>query len=352
MPGVVVGGPIGWSLDRDEDGNRTYKLVHQVKVTAGDGPYHAMDASGLPATGSVWNFGDEVDLWAWCTAEMRVTPEGTDGREPHEYYRVEQKFSTKGKPGQRCQDTQVEDPLQEPPKIGGNFAQSQIEAVFDKDGTRIANVAREQIRGEQVKFYSSFPTVRVEINSLMLHMDLWAPMIQTVNDRALWGLPARFVRLDAVSWERKMYGTCCFYYTLAYDFVIDWSSKDADGSLIGWDRSVAEEGNYCLDGSWGKDGSVEGKWVLKNTAYTGCPALSGGEGGTNKAFYTRYRDKSGSYSTVILDENGLPASSADENIWWITEDGLHTGMCGQAANKLIQYYGESNFTLLGIPSSL
>ena len=51
-------GRIDWSMDRDKEGHREYKLTTRVKTTAvTDGPYTVMNAAGLPSVGSVWAFG-------------------------------------------------------------------------------------------------------------------------------------------------------------------------------------------------------------------------------------------------------------------------------------------------------
>jgi hypothetical protein len=72
-------GPIGTGirLAIDEDGFRTYVVPFKIQVDPStDGPYTALSASGLPATGSTWNalFSGESDTHAWCRPTREVTP--------------------------------------------------------------------------------------------------------------------------------------------------------------------------------------------------------------------------------------------------------------------------------------
>ena len=65
----VVGGPIKWSLKRDDDTEREYEATYRVNVNlaAGEGAYCASNASGLPAIGSAWYFSVlENGAWAFC----------------------------------------------------------------------------------------------------------------------------------------------------------------------------------------------------------------------------------------------------------------------------------------------
>ena len=129
-------GPHRWSGSRDAEGYREWTLQsHVVTTDPNDGPALAMQTPGLPIPGSIWNFGNDIDVWAWCRWDCTVEPylEG----EPNLDFMVTNRFSTKppgvgggagaggrggggagGSPSDNkrsgCRDFQFEDPLTEP----------------------------------------------------------------------------------------------------------------------------------------------------------------------------------------------------------------------------------------------
>ncbi len=161
---IYNGGLRVWDGGRDDQGFREFNITNLVKTTdVMDGPYTVMGAAGLPLIGSTWNFGNDVDVWAFCQPYMKVSrhkqiPEGEKGL----LWEVSQKFSTK--PISRCQDTVVEDPLLEPQKVSGNFGKYTIEAVYDRFGNLIKSSSHEQIQGRQVEFDNNKPSVVVQQN--------------------------------------------------------------------------------------------------------------------------------------------------------------------------------------------
>ena len=72
---AFIRGPSSWSLQRDERGYRTYKLIVKVGTTdTSDGPYTVFNTPGLYLPGAAWNIGNDFDSWVWCTPEMSVSP--------------------------------------------------------------------------------------------------------------------------------------------------------------------------------------------------------------------------------------------------------------------------------------
>lgn len=288
------------SLDRDDDGHRTLNATYLVRALVTEGPLTVMAASGLPATGSTWNGASkftESDAWMFCTPYCKVSPQVTD--EETTAWLVEKRFTTN--PTKRCQDAAIENPLSEPDRIGGSFVKYTREATLDRFGKRITNSAFEQFRGASVERDYNRPTVSIEKNLATLPLSTFAPMIDTLNDATLWGLPARCIKLSNVSWTRKVYGTCTYYYTVGYEFDIDNNT---------FDRDVLDEGTRHL--------------------------APGGSVG-NPRHYVAYRDPVlGDAGRCILDGSG----------------GLWDGTTGSAGEIHIEFYAESNFLTLGIPSSL
>jgi len=125
-------------------------------------------------------------------------------------------------------------------------------------------------------------------------------MVDTLNDRPLWGLEARKIKLSNVSWERLLYGTCTFYYKVTYEFDI---RMDDDG----FDRKLIDEGTKELK--------------------------PGGDPNDPRDFQV-YKDGNGENTRVLLDGAGK-ALTAEADPFEID----------------LKYYKESNFGLLGLPTS-
>lgn len=289
-------GRIHWDVKRDKDGHRDYSLRWLVESTdPDDGPATILAAAGLATVGSTWSYGNDVDSWAFCLPEASCTP--VVEKEKGQYWFVDQTFSTK--PMRRCNTTDIENPLSEPDRLSGSFLKENRSAAFDKNGDPILTSSLEWVRGEHTKRSFNQPTVKIERNVLTNPLSTFAPMVDTVNDATLWGMPKRSVKLANVSWARKLYGVCTYYYVVTYDFVIDYGT---------FDRYVLDEGTKVL-------------------------ACGGNK--NNPQHFVQYKDINGENSYVILDGNGEP---------W---DG--TGTPGKV---FIEFYDESNFLLLGIPTSL
>jgi len=316
MAGILINGQRSWQMDRDQDGHRTYRISHHVLtdgvfVVTGtavdptplgvvDGPFIVMNTPGLPVVGSSWAFDNDLDPFAYCWPTMTVRILQERKGDPANRWIVEQIFSTKSIT--RCQDTSVESPLDEPDKVSGSFVKFTREAISDKDGDPILNSAHEPIRGPTVEIDDNRPTVRIEKNVSVLPLETFSEFVDTLNDSELWGLPARSVKLSNVSWERKLFGVCFFYYTVIYEFDIDFTT---------FDRTILDEGNVTL-----KEGGTQ----------------------SDPRDYNQYKDaEQGENRRVVLDGAG--------DAWDGTDD---PGPGGQ----VIQFYEENNFFLLDIPDTL
>ncbi len=310
MVAILIPGQRRWSVGRDDEGHREYRIVHRVRASTIDGPQVVLLTPGLPLVGSPWAFDNDFDPWAMCFPFMRIETEVRD--EPNTIWRVEQKFSTK--PLFRCQDIPIEDPLLEPADISGSFVKYTKEVTEDKDGNKIKSSSHEMIRGPQVEFDFNRSSVTISQNVSLLELDVFTPMVDTVNDAVLWGLGARQIKLSNVSWERKVLGSCGFYYTRSLEFDIDATT---------FDRNIVDEGTKVLSGHWEEAG-----WTLDNID-------GGAPDKTNPQHFNRYKDRNDENSRVMLDGNGEPLAVGATPI-----------------EIPLDYYGESNFLLLGIPTTL
>jgi hypothetical protein len=295
MSAVVVG-RLNWSMDRDKEGHRTYKVKWLVQSSStSDGPAYALVASGLPAIGSSWNLGNDYDAWArcWPTLSAKYLTQNERGY----WWEVEQTFSTK--PLTRCQDTTIENPINEPDRISGGFSKYTREVEKDRNGDAIKTSSLERIRGDQVTFDDNRPTVTIEKNVLTLPLSDIAEAVDTVNSNSMWGLTSRKVKLTNVSWSRELYGTCTFYYKVSYEFEVDYDT---------FDRTVYDEGTRVL--------------------------VKGGNK-NDPADFELYKDINGENTRVFLDGNGNILPAGDDPV-----------------EIDIEYYDETNFTTLGIPTTL
>lgn len=294
-------GRYGWKLSRDEEGNRTYNIAWKIASSTTDGPLTVAFCAGLPAVGSTWNFGSDSDPWAFCRPEFTCEPIGTDEDESTLYWKFTQTFATsKFRENERCQNTQIDNPLDEPPRISGSFVKYTKRADVDKDGNPLQYSNKEPITGPLAEFDANRPSVSISLNRLTLPITTFSSFYDCVNDATLWGIPKRCVKLSSCSWSRLMYGTCTFYYQLDYTFDINYQT---------FDPKVINQGfKYLKDGG---NPNVPSHWTLlidKNTGNVVGPNLLTADG--------------------KLVTNGVPTT------------------------KTLKVYPEVNMLTLGIPSSL
>ena len=316
-----------WWGSRDSDGYREWHIVHKVFVLAAgllDGPANALATPGLPAVGSTWAFGGDIDTDCVCKRDAIVTPM-VDG-EASSFFLVEQIFTNK--PADKCLNrvgtgagtgNPSNDPLLEPPILSGGFTKYTEEKQYDRYGFAITNSAHERLRGPTVEFDSSRVTLRIQINEANLDLELKSQLIDTVNSETLWGFTARKIKLSNISWEQKYTGSCVCYYQVSYEF---------EASRTGFDREALDEGTKALRGQWNK---TTGAWDL-----IGTPSQS------DPRDFIRIHDFNGNLMRVVLDGSGKPA---------VTASGTSATSAGMVD---IEYYPESDFLgeISGLPSDI
>ena len=284
-----------FSLQRTREGHRIYTISQLVDTDFGDGPQAAFEAAGLPLTGDFWNFNGDSDVWAICTPELSVKPYKQREGETFQGYIVTNTFTTI--PRKRCQDETIEDPLLEPQRVSGGSNKSTKQAFFDKDEVPILSSSHERLF---LEVDNSKHFVSIGQNVASLELDLFAEMIDTLNDASLWGLAKRMVKLSGVSWDRKYHGLCNEYYTRNFDFDVDFTTFDED---------LQDVGTLEL-----KPGGVQ----------------------TNPKDFIQIKDD--------LDENTKSRG--------LNGNGAVANSAAAIATITPKYYPESNFLLLGIPTSL
>lgn len=320
MPATLIGAT-DWWMNRDKEGHRDYGIVWSVRTSnPREGPAFVMNCPQLPAVGSEWILYDDYDLWAFCAPEMEIRRDQAD-RERGVFWLVTQNFSTR--PRNRCQDTSIEDPLQEPPQISGSYIKFLEESHIDKDGNTIKSSSHELFQGSEIEWDVNRPTVNISYNHLTLGMDIWSPMIDTVNDAVLWGFQPRCVKLSDISWQRKVYGLCYYYYTINYTFEID--------SERTFDRKLVDRGNLVLNGHslhtlWSEAPLDPDAPDIADTGHTYKENIKN---------FEQFKDINGENMSVLLDGKGRPLGAGEEPV-----------------TINFRKYRESNFLLLGIPATL
>lgn len=337
MAGVCID-RLKWSLERDDEGHRTYAISWLIRTALEDGPHAALNAGGLPSIGSFWAFGGDTDIWAFCRPNAKVRPRDPRDGEKSLWWVVDQTFSTR--PLNRCEDEGVEDPLLEPQGVRGSFGTRNIEATEGKDGNPLANSAGQPLKGAIVEFEESSPSVEISQNVAVLGLNEFMKFVKHVNDRALWGLPKRSILLSTITWERKLYGTCDFYFTRNFSFKI-LTKKDDDGNLVsGWDRYAPDHGTAAL-GRWTKDDEENDVWTKEEEKPP-----------------QRYKDLHDENTSVFLDGTGHPLFSDDPTTMNEKMADARAGIPGAALDAFkdarieIAYYEEANMLELGIPTNM
>lgn len=286
----LVPGARTWSMTRAEDAHREYKVKYLIQGAVTDGPANALTTPGLPLPGSQWIIENDIDIWAWCRWNATVTP--VLDKEPNSYFEVELTFSTKQE-SKNCHTEQITDPLLDPQKISGSFTRYTEEATRDRFGKPITNSCHEELRGPKVEFDANRPQIKIEQNVAILGIEIFAPMIDTVNEFPLWGLPPRTIKLSTVSWERKFHDQCNVYYTRTLDFDVNYKT---------FDRVLMDEGTQVLNGHWDTSGGdTDGNWVLE-------PIKGQQPDPSNPTHFIKATGRDGNPKRIVLNGRGLPAT--------------------------------------------
>lgn len=225
-------GPRTWRFRRDEDGHRYYEVDWRVWTDSiYQSPAKILANWPLPVVGYPYNLAtwfpgfDGVDTWAFCTPELNIAPakDVAEG-EPHLQWDVTQYFSTKQ--SWRCNTFPIENPLLEPYELSGDFTHEQREATVDKDNKPLMHPNYQPITGPQVERKFSYPNIAITFNVATLPLSTFTLLMNKVNDAPLWGLPARTIRFSDARWERKVYGSCFYYFRISYVFEINRDTFD------------------------------------------------------------------------------------------------------------------------------
>lgn len=233
----VLVGPVAQSATRTEDGHRNYTITWHVRTsTPLDGPASILASWILPAVGTTYAdpTGNDTDLWAFCTPELNIAAAPDVGdNEPFQDWLITQHWTTK--PTWRCQTFPIENPLLEPFQISGDFSHEQRTARVDRFGVALKHPNHQPITGPAAEYKYSWPTITLSYNQATLPLTTYTSLLNKVNDAVLWGYPVRTVRFIDAKFDRLVYGSCFYYFRVAYTFEIDSNTFDkkvpAEGTL-------------------------------------------------------------------------------------------------------------------------
>lgn len=285
--------PLSWTLSEDQEGHRDYKIRFRVAVYVEDpddrslneGPQVAKTAPGLPQPGDIWNFDGEYDQWAFCLPTCEVKGQIDD--EPCQFFILEYTFTTKGMPRRQVavagdpftagQPYPVGNPLLEPAKISIDYVKYVQRATYDLGGRAITNSAFETIQGKENEWDFNRPQVTVEFNSAVppigdtgTDVKGLDSFIDHVNSVALWGVPARCVKLSSMPKPERLYyfsNTPYWKVKLVFDIRYPEPPLPQDGSQGGgFDKFLLDEGHKALNGQWG---SLPGSGATVTITVTG-----------------------------------------------------------------------------------
>jgi hypothetical protein len=246
IPEPRLVGPLAQRFHRDEDGHRYYEIDWLVRTDDYyDNIAYILSNWPLFAVGAPFNLATAwpgvvgADMWAFCTPQLNIAPHRDNGEgAKHSEFVVTQYWSTKQ--SWRCQTFPIENPLQEPIDITGDFIHETRQASVDRFGKPLLHPNFQPITGPAVEYKYSYPTINITFNSAILPLATYVNLINNVNDAPLWDLPERCVRFSDAKWSRKVYGSCFYYYTTTYTFEFD---------INGFDKEVPSEGTKEYSGS-------------------------------------------------------------------------------------------------------
>lgn len=331
LPVIDNSGARSWSLKRDVDGHRNYRITHRVHVDREiHGPLAALELTpGLPEPGSTWDEGDLEDEWAFFTQEADVEQAG---RGPdNQFFDVTQYATTK--PTIDCSQDGRTDPLLFPDRVRIESINYVTEVTVDINGDPYANSAWELFRGPQAEYDAHRLRVVIEQNVADLEITLLQSLMHNLNDATMWGFDPRMIKFSGFDAEPKYHSNCEKYWLrrLTFDIASDF------------DRCILDEGTKVLDGKWDKDpsSSTFGQYIPRR-ANPFNPFTSDADP-NNPNDFIHYVDYNGNPTRVILNGRGVP--------WDAT--GVSSGTADDNAGSIcLQVYDQGNLFLLGVPLDL
>lgn len=235
----------------DSKFNRTIKGVYQVIADLNDGPLIVLQASGIPAWGSPYTWaGTESDSWIFVNGASPEPKEDINfdlgdggGTRRMRVWHVTITWSTIA--SERNSSQPRDNPLDEPPVLSGSFLGGTEPVFVDALGNLIANTAGEPYSPAPL-LTENTDSLRLSYNSATLSLSQRSLMMGRVNSVAIWGLPARRVKLIRWDWN-VLYAGSLAYISNSFEFHISNKQHPAavcvgPANAVGWYTSLPNKG--------------------------------------------------------------------------------------------------------------
>lgn len=299
-------GMMHWEANRGEDGHLDIVSEWLVETTDPlDGPVVVGSCSGLPATFSIWSYGNDVFSEALCSPLLVIVPNKPKDGSKGVSWTVQVKHTTRPVRS----DALPGNPLTAPAKFSGSFLRFQAEAPRDRHGNLLVTTSFEPIQADARMRDYHRSSVQVEFNTAS-YLNAANSAIHHLNDATLWGCPARTVKLSEFSWRVAYHGNSAYYEnTLGFEI-----------QLWGWEKEAYNGGMKSLPKALDPDEVAPG-WTVPNYRR---PEL-----------YVANRDLFLNNTYTLLTDRGRPVSTPAEIV--IID---------------VSHYDSYNMSLLGFPTSL
>lgn len=212
---------------------REYVVTYRIKTdTPADGPLTVANSLGFTPT-SFYQYVGEEDRGSFFddVSNVRLEHRG----DTLQTWLADIKFSTRAR--KKCSDTQIDDPLQEPPEISGGFAE--YKKIVDKydDGTAIVTSAGEPIQWEETAAHND---LFISQNVASLNPASLSLYRGAINADAYLGANKFEWRIMDIKWAKAYRGSCTPYYKRSITL-----RHDPDT----WKREILDQGFMEIDGA-------------------------------------------------------------------------------------------------------
>ena len=210
------------------DATREYVVTYlAISDNANDGPILARLST--PNRFTSFSFGGDFDAGAVLKSkEVKFLRE----KDSYRHWVINCNYDSKVDPDEN--DNEFDDPLLKATKWSGSFVQFIRDLVTDKDGIQIKNSAGDPFVNPPVTADDSRMSIVAVKNFAALNVNVWASFRDAVNDDTWWGLGARKIKVQSITWDQMFFEGQPFY-AVRYEFHINDDT---------WDEDVLQAGFY------------------------------------------------------------------------------------------------------------
>jgi hypothetical protein len=162
---VSIARPLKCSSKTDRIFNRVYTAEYQVIADLEDGPETVKQAPGLPAWGTTYSWGLDIDVWAFVNG-ANANPVERIQYEGRDCWRWVVTVTWSTEPASRAPAFR-NSPLEEPPVMSGSFVGSTKPVYRDADGTLIATTSGEPYNPPP-EVNAGIDTFNISFNNLVI----------------------------------------------------------------------------------------------------------------------------------------------------------------------------------------